>query len=109
MRSKLDSLRLNPSNYDSRNPALVVGGSVSSVAGILSLIAYFNPDLLSDKTVILILVLISFALPLLTAIFTRGFVWSPASVIEVVDEAVEKARDAAQEFEAQKKRANPEL
>jgi hypothetical protein len=75
-------------------PALAVGSTTATVAGVLTLVLYFFPNI--PNTVIQSLLVISaFVLPLITALFTRNKVWSPASVQEVVDEAVRRALDAA--------------
>lgn len=76
-----------------KEPALKVGTVTGTVAGVLSLVLYFMPNAISDKNATLILVLSAFILPIVTAIFTRGKVWSIASVEEVVDEAVENAKE----------------
>lgn len=94
VRSKLATQLVN-SDESSTEPARNVGITVTSVAGILSLITVLFPNLLSDRVQVLIYVIASFALPLITAFLIRGKVWSPASVVEVVDEAVDGALEAA--------------
>lgn len=79
---------------DAKEPVLLVGGSVGTVAGILGLISYINPNLLTGRTPEIILMIAGLVLPIVTAIFARGFVWSPHSVKELVDEAVTNATRA---------------
>lgn len=75
-------------NKDSKEPALKVGSAVGSVAGILYILGFVFPDFLTEKQTNVILVVSAFLLPIITAIFTRGKVWSPATVEEIIDEAV---------------------
>lgn len=72
-----------------KEPALKVGTATGTVAGILSILLVVAPDALSEKQINVILVIGSFLIPLITAFFTRKKVWSPASVIEAVDAAIE--------------------
>jgi hypothetical protein len=80
----------------SKEPALKVGTATGTVAGLVSLLLAFNPNLITEKQTLLILVVAAFLLPIITAISTRKFVWSPASVIAVLDEAVKQALEARQ-------------
>lgn len=80
-------------NNSSTQPALAIGATTSTVAGVLSLVLYFFPEIPSS-TIQAILVISAFLLPIISAIATRGFVWSPASVQVVVDEAVKRALEA---------------
>lgn len=80
----------SPAVIPSAEPAIKIGTAATTVAGVLSLIAYFSPNLLTPRQTDLILVISAVALPLITAFFIRKRVWSPASVIEVVQEAVGK-------------------
>lgn len=80
----------SPAAIPSAEPALKVGTAATSVAGILGLIAYFSPNLLTPRQTDLILVISAFVLPIVTAFFIRKRVWSPASVVEVVEEAIGK-------------------
>lgn len=75
-------------------PALTVGGGTATVAGVLSLALYFFPDI-PNSVIQTLLVISAFGLPIITALFTRGKAWSPASVQEVVDEAVRRALEQA--------------
>lgn len=77
-------------------PALKVGFTVGSVAGLLSLITYFYPHI-PDSVMQGILVASAFLLPIINAVFTRPRVWSPDSVQMVVDEAIKKALAEAEE------------
>lgn len=78
----------------SKEPALVVGSSTATVAGLLSLIVYLAPDLLTQKQIVGIAVAVAFVLPIVTAVLTRRKVWSPDSVQKLVEEAVESAIEA---------------
>ena len=92
------------SNNTAEEPSLKVGGFTASVAGILSLVVFFAPDLMSEKTIIVVLVASAFILPLITALFTRGKVWSPASVQELIDQAAAEAtKELKERLEAQRK------
>lgn len=92
------------SNNTAEEPSLKVGSLTATVAGALSLITVFFPDLMSEKTITVILVVAAFVLPLITAIFTRGKVWSPASVQALVDAAVADATEKLKErLEIQRK------
>jgi hypothetical protein len=63
------------------------------VAGLISLVMYLAPDLLTDKQITVVSIAIAFVAPIVTALFTRGKVWTPASVQVVVAEAVKRAQD----------------
>lgn len=88
--SKLDTF-LNVKNKEDKEPALKIGVSTAGVAGVLALVSYLFPHLLNERQTALIFVISAFALPIITAIFTRGKVWSVASVEEVIEEAVQDA------------------
>lgn len=109
MTSKLDNLYQSVGTNPSKEPALAIGGSVTTVAGALSLLAFFAPDLLSEKTIVIILVASAFLLPMITAFATRHFVWSPASVEEVVNEAVNRAEETLRELQNRKRKVDPEV
>lgn len=79
------------SDQKSEEPVVKVGAYTSSVAGILALLAYLAPNLISEKTTTIILVIAAFVLPIVTALLTRGRVWSPASVKILVDESIRDA------------------
>lgn len=76
-------------------PALKVGAITSVASGILSLVLLFAPNLLNETQLTVIGIISAFALPIITALFTRGRVWSPASVLEVVNISVQDALAAA--------------
>jgi hypothetical protein len=76
----------------SKEPALSVGATGGTVAGTLALLLYLFPEI-PEGTLRLVFVISAFALPVVTAILTRGRVWSPASVVKLVDEAVAKATE----------------
>lgn len=73
-----------------KEPAVAVGTIVGSVSGLLSVLLYFFPNI-PDGTIKTITVIAAFLLPIVSAYFTRGKVWSPNSVKIVVDEAVAAA------------------
>lgn len=76
-----------------KEPALATGVSVTAVAGLLSLITVIWPDLLTPHQEHLVYVIAAFVLPIITAVFTRSKVWSPASVEEVLEEAITSAEE----------------
>lgn len=88
--TKLDQF-LDVKNKEEREPALKVGAATGTVAGILFLVTSLFPHLMSDRTTTIILVVSAFLLPIITAIFTRGRVWSAASVEELIEDAVQDA------------------
>lgn len=73
-------------------PAVATGSSVMTVAGALSLVLFFFPELLNERQQTVVLVLSAFLLPIITALLTRRYVWSPASVQRLIDNAVAGAR-----------------
>lgn len=81
-----------------KEPAIRTGSNVAAVAGLLSLITVLFPELLTDREITIILVISAFVLPIVTALFTRGKVWSPASVKEVIEEATKEAADVFDEL-----------
>ena len=82
-------------DHPATEPALVVGGKTSVVAGVLSVVLYFFPNIPSG-VIQGILVVSAFALPLIGAYFTRGKVWSPDSVKMIIEEAVRRALEQAE-------------
>jgi hypothetical protein len=87
--SKIDDFLSQPSYVKNlTEPAITVGTMTGTVAGLLTLIAFLFPHLMSPHTTQVLFVVATFALPIITAIFTRGRVWSPASVKEIIDEAL---------------------
>lgn len=75
----------------SKQPAIWTGVSVTAVAALFSMLNLALPNLMSDQAEQNTLVIAAFILPLITAFIARNFVWSPASVLEVVKEAVTEA------------------
>jgi hypothetical protein len=84
-------LTSTPVNDLTKEPALATGGAITTVTGVSALALSLWPNLISDAKLNVILVVAAFLLPLITAVFTRGKVWSPATVQEVLDEAVAQA------------------
>lgn len=86
-------LNQNP-DKPAKEPALTIGAYTGGAAGLLGLVTTLFPNLLTDRQTTIILVVVAFLLPLITAALTRGKVWSPATVAELVDEALEGAQEA---------------
>lgn len=87
-----------PANPE-KEPALRVGATTGTVAGVLSLLMAVAPDLLTDKQMVTILIVGAFILPILQGIWTRSTVWSPATVKELIDKGI---ADAQKELENKK-------
>lgn len=87
-------LAQSPAKKTSTEPAIAVGATTGTVAGLFALVAYLFPPFLSQHTTSIIFVACTFLLPIITAVFTRGKVWSPMSVLELVNEALEAAEEA---------------
>lgn len=79
-----------------KEPALKVGTATGTVAGLISLVLYFAPNLLSESQMATLAIIGAFAIPVVTALFARGRVWSVASVKAVVEEAVAEALKTAE-------------
>lgn len=91
-------------NNTSEEPAAKVGTFTALGTGIVALLTYFAPNLLNEKTTTLVLVIVAFVLPIVTAFFIRNKVWSPASVQELIDRAVYDATEELKErLETQRK------
>lgn len=71
-------------------PAVSTGSITGTVAGVVAIALYFFPNI-PPNVIQGILVVSAFLLPIITALFTRGQVWSPDSVKKIVDEAVKNA------------------
>ncbi len=76
-----------------KEPALTSGLIVTNGVGILGLINVFFPHLLTDQQELSVYIIAAFVLPIITAVFTRGRVWSPASVDELLEEAITSAEE----------------
>lgn len=85
-------------------PAVKVGSITGTVAGVLALVAYLAPNFLTDKQTTIILIVAAFVLPIVTALFTRGKVWSPASVEELIEEAVTEAKEVVLKDQTQRQK-----
>lgn len=77
----------------SKEPALTVGTISMLGTGVVALVVYLFPNI-PDNAVTVVLGILAVLAPLITALLTRGKVWSLHSVIEVVDEAVAQALKA---------------
>lgn len=84
---------LNEEN-PSTEPAVKVGITVGTVAGLAGLALYFFPNI-PEGVIQAGLVLAVFLLPIINGFLTRGKVWSPASVQSLVEEAVKQALEQA--------------
>src|SRR4051812_44101777 len=69
-------------------PALFTGGFTTVVPAVLVLIKLIWPNLVSEDMATAIIGLVAVFLPIVTAFLIRRKVWSPASVVKVVGEAV---------------------
>jgi hypothetical protein len=76
---------------ESKEPALKVGFIFSSAIGILAFVADMFPNLIPSGVYMWVFFLLTLLGPILTAVLTRGFVWSPASVQAVLNEAIKAA------------------
>lgn len=76
----------NPSG----EPALKVGAATGVIGGLVTLILYFFPSI-PDNVIQGVLVVSAVLLPIITAAITRGRVWSPEAVFEVIEVATENA------------------
>ncbi len=78
-------------NSQSQEPAAKVGASVAAVLAIIAIVAEQFPGFLSSQTYAWIFFIAALLSPLVTAFLTRGFVWSPASVQKILNEAIKEA------------------
>ncbi len=74
-------------NNKSKEPALAVASTVTVITSATYLILRFFPQL-DEELVSSIFSVLALLIPLITALFTRRLVWSPASVQEIVDEVI---------------------
>ncbi len=87
--SKLEQLVGTPNVSEKKEPALVVGSATAGVAGIIVLIlSTFFPKLVTEDVKTTIYGVVAILFPIIAGWITRGKVWSPASVEEVIEEAV---------------------
>ena len=76
----------------SRTEPVISTALFTSVVPAIGLIVYtLFPNLVTEEGWNLIFYLIALFIPIVTALFTRGKVWSPASVKEVLNNAIEAA------------------
>ncbi len=78
-------------NSQSQEPAAKVGASVTAFLAIIAIVAEQFPNFLSSQTYSWIFFMAALLGPLVTAFLTRGFVWSPASVQKILNEAIKEA------------------
>ncbi len=106
--SKLEVFQVSE-DKTSKEPALATGITTGSVAGILSIIGYLFPDVMSERTFVIVLIVGVFLSPIISAIIIRGKVWSPASVAELFKEATKAAEQAVIGIQKQKPSNAPKL
>lgn len=76
----------------SRTEPVLSTAMFTSVAPAIGVIVYtLFPNLVSANGWNIIFYLIALLIPIVTALLTRGKVWSPASVKEVLENAIEAA------------------
>lgn len=78
----------------SKEPALKVGTYATGVAAVVVLLKVFFPNLLSDEQWTAISTFALIALPFISAIIIRMKVWSPNSVIKVLDQVESDAKES---------------
>jgi hypothetical protein len=77
-------------------PALAMGISVTSIVScIVLIVSLFFHKQIPDDIQTLIYAVLTLLLPMITAWLIRRKVWSPASVVKVVDKSVEMALQTA--------------
>lgn len=76
-----------------KEPALATGTATGTIGGVISLALVLIPDLLTDRQITIILVIAAFALPIISGIFTRPRVFSPATVKNMIDNGLRNAND----------------
>lgn len=87
-------IQVSVSNSESKEPALKVGAVVSGVfAGVLGIMSLVAPNWTDNKTASFIAMAVTVLLPVFTAIITRGFVWSPATVMELAREVIKSVEE----------------
>lgn len=81
-------------NSDSKEPALRTAANVViPVAATLGVIQLLWPNLVSEDVKNVILTVIVILMPFITAFFTRGHVWSPASVKDLINQVSDNLRN----------------
>jgi hypothetical protein len=74
-----------------KEPAIAAGTTVFTLTGLLSGITVLFPHLLTDRQTAAAFLIAALISPFVTALLTRRKVWSPASVLELVEEAIKEA------------------
>ena len=91
-RSMIDqSVSAEVHNSSRTEPVLSTAMLATVVPGVGLIIYTLFPNLVSQNVWDIIFYLIALFIPIVTALFTRGKVWSPASVKEILDNAIEAA------------------
>lgn len=100
MKSKLELLNTTPGGArHSKEPARTTAGKVTAIVVILSSLDFIFPNLIPENWQVTIFALASLLIPLITGLLIRRKVWSPASVLEATEEAV----DAYKEYQKMNK------
>lgn len=87
--SKLELLVSTPNISQKKEPALLIGGVVTGVSGLIVLVLNtFFPNLVTEEVKVAIFGIAAIFVPIIMSWLIRRKVWSPASVEEAVEEAV---------------------
>lgn len=82
-----------------REPALNTGIATGSyAAGLLGLLTFIFPNI-NQNYLIIVVIAVAFVLPIITAVFTRGKVWSPATVKDLIEESTKEAVETMKELQ----------
>jgi hypothetical protein len=86
---------VNVTNADSKEPAVATGATLSGLVGLLFVIDGFAPDLFSNDFMAWASLLIALLSPIITSFIIRRKVFSPATVLEAIQEGIDEANKAA--------------
>lgn len=81
-------------NASKSEPAVNTGVLMGAIPVIAVVVRYLWPNLLSDNNWDVTFYLIALFIPVVTAFFIRGKVWSPASVSQVLKDAIQAAENS---------------
>jgi hypothetical protein len=79
-------------NSKSQEPAVNVGFATSTFIGVLLGLGNLFPDLFNQSWMQWVVLFVVLLAPLIAGIITRQKVWSPASVLDAVEEGIAEAR-----------------
>ncbi len=88
-----DQVEATVHNSNRTEPAVNTGVLMGAFPLLVGGIRILWPNLVSDSNWELIFYVTALLLPVVTAFFIRGKVWSPASVKEVLEQAIEAAEN----------------